>query len=77
MEELFEEALALCLDRVADGDSPSSCADSFPEFTTLLPLLQLAAELIALGRAEAESGRLIMVHGRPSRTTHGAGAAGE
>ncbi len=77
MEVLFEEALALCLDRVADGDSPASCAESFPEFTALLPLLQIAAELIAPGRAEAESGRLIMLHDRPSGTVRGVGAAGE
>jgi len=54
MEELFEEALALCLDRVADGDSPASCADDFPELQGLLPLLQLAAGLIALGRSRPE-----------------------
>lgn len=54
MEELFEEALALCLDRVADGDSPGSCADDFPELHGLLPLLQVAAALIALRRVQTE-----------------------
>ena len=52
MEELFEEVLALCLDRVADGDSPTSCAADFPEFADLEPLLQLADELAALPRRE-------------------------
>jgi len=54
MEELFEEALALCLDRVADGDSPANCADDFPELHGLLPLLQLAAALLTLGRTRTE-----------------------
>lgn len=53
MEELFEEVLALCLDRIADGDSPASCAADFPDFADLLPLLEIAAELMVLPRREA------------------------
>ncbi|MBA2450447.1 MAG: hypothetical protein H0V51_20725 [Chloroflexi bacterium] len=77
MEELFEEALALCLDRVADGDSPASCADDFPEFHGLLPLLQLAAELIALGRCRVEPGWLITSRHGPPRIVRGLGDWGE
>ena len=48
MEEVFDEVLAVCLDRVGDGDSAEACAAEFPEFPDLLALLQLATDLRAL-----------------------------
>ena len=48
MEEVFDEVLAECLDRVGDGDSAEACAAEFPEFPDLLALLQLATDLRAL-----------------------------
>ncbi len=45
--ELFEEVLAFCLDRLADGDAPEACAADFPEYPDLLLLLEIAAELRA------------------------------
>ena len=58
MEEVFEEVLALCLDRVSDGDSAEACAAEFPEFSDLLPLLQLATSLWSLPREEPSPGWL-------------------
>ena len=52
MEEVFEEVLALCLDRVVDGDSPAACAADFPDYPDLLPLLEFAGGLSALPRSE-------------------------
>lgn len=52
MQEVFEEVLALCLDRVADGDSPAACAGDFPEFPELVELLGIAAKLKDLPRPE-------------------------
>ncbi len=44
-EDLLAEVVALCLDRMEDGDSAEQCAADFPEFPDLLPMLQIAAEL--------------------------------
>ncbi len=54
MEEIFDEVLALCLDRVADGDDPATCAADFPEFPELLALLEPAAQLSSLPRPEPD-----------------------
>ena len=45
MDEMFEEVLAICLDRVTDGDSVASCVADYPECPDLEPLLELAAVL--------------------------------
>ena len=48
MDEMFEEVLAICLDRVTDGDSVASCVADYPERPDLEPLLELAAALTAV-----------------------------
>lgn len=45
MDAMFEEVLAICLDRLSDGDSVESCLADFPECPELEPLLELAAAL--------------------------------
>lgn len=45
MHVQFDEALARCLDRVVDGDSPTNRAARFPAFLDLLPLIDLAGGL--------------------------------
>lgn len=47
MDELFEEVLAICLDRLSDGDDVESCVADYPECPDLGPLLELAAGLSA------------------------------
>jgi hypothetical protein len=47
MDEMFEEVLAICLDRLSDGDDVASCVADFPECPDLEPLLELAAALSA------------------------------
>ena len=47
MDEMFEEVLAICLDRLSDGDDVESCVADFPECPDLQPLLELAAALSA------------------------------
>jgi hypothetical protein len=47
MDELFEEVLAICLDRLSDGDDIESCVADFPECPDLQPLLEIAAALSA------------------------------
>ena len=47
MDEMFEEVLAICLDRLSDGDSVESCLADFPECPELEPLLEIAAALSA------------------------------
>jgi hypothetical protein len=47
MDEMFEEVLAICLDRLSDGDDVESCMADFPECPDLQPLLELAAALNA------------------------------
>jgi hypothetical protein len=47
MDEMFEEVLAICLDRVSDGDSIESCVADYPECPDLQPLLEIAAALSA------------------------------
>ena len=48
MDEMFEEVLAICLDRLSDGDDVASCVADFPECPDLEPLLELAAALTAV-----------------------------
>ena len=45
MDELFEEVLAICLDRLSDGDTVEACMADFPECPDMRPLLDLAAAL--------------------------------
>jgi len=45
MDEMFEEVLAICLDRLSDGDDIASCVADFPECPDLEPLLEIAAAL--------------------------------
>ena len=45
MDEMFEEVLAICLDRLSDGDDVASCVSDFPECPDLQPLLEIAAAL--------------------------------
>jgi hypothetical protein len=47
MDEMFEEVLAICLDRLSDGDDVASCVADFPECPDLQPLLEIAAALSA------------------------------
>lgn len=49
MNDLFEEVLAICLDRLADGDTVADCVADFPECADLEPLLSLAAALSDVG----------------------------
>jgi hypothetical protein len=45
MDALFEEVLAICLDRLSDGDTIEACMADFPECPDMRPLLELAAAL--------------------------------
>src|SRR5688572_28893363 len=47
MDEMFDEVLAICLDRLSDGDDAESCVADYPECPDLQPLLELAAALIS------------------------------
>ena len=49
MIDLFDELLAICLDRLADGDTVADCVMDFPEVPDLGPMLETAAALMALG----------------------------
>jgi hypothetical protein len=49
MNDMFEEVLAICLDRLADGDTVAACVADFPECPDLEPLLSLAAALSDVG----------------------------
>ena len=55
MDEMFEEVLAICLDRLSDGDDLESCVADYPECPDLQPLLEIAA---ALSAAPADSRRV-------------------
>jgi hypothetical protein len=52
MDDLFEEVLAICLDRLTDGDAIESCVADYPECPDLRPLLELADALSAESRAD-------------------------
>ena len=56
MDEMFEEVLAICLDRLSDGDDVDACVADFPECPDLQPLLEIAAALTA---ASAENHRRV------------------
>ena len=66
MEEVFDEVLAVCLDRIVDGDSAEACAAEFPEFPDLLPLLQLANDLRSVPGSEGRLGWLDSASGHPA-----------
>jgi hypothetical protein len=51
MDEMFEEVLAICLDRLSDGDDVESCVADYPECPDLQPLLELAAALSSTSAA--------------------------
>jgi hypothetical protein len=57
MNEMFEEVLAICLDRLADGDSVAACVADFPECPELESLLELAASLSETGHARVKAER--------------------
>ena len=57
MNEMFEEVLAICLDRLADGDSVAACVADFPECSELESLLELAAALSETGHARVKADR--------------------
>jgi hypothetical protein len=54
-EDMFDEVLAICLDRLSDGDDIASCVADFPECPDLEPLLEIAAALTAC--ADDDAGR--------------------
>jgi hypothetical protein len=47
MDEIFEEMLAICLDRLSGGEDVDSCLADYPDCSDLRPLLEIAAALIA------------------------------
>lgn len=57
MNEMFEEVLAICLDRLADGDAVAACVADFPECPELEPLLELAAALSETANAQVQAER--------------------
>jgi len=54
MNDSFDEVLATCLDRLADGDSVQRCAADYPEHPELGPTLEVAELLMASRMAPAE-----------------------
>jgi hypothetical protein len=48
MDEMFEEVLAICLDRLSDGDDVEACLADYPECPDLGPLLEIAAALTTI-----------------------------
>ena len=52
MDAMFEEVLAICLDRLSDGDDVEACMADFPECPDMRPLLELAAALTDLSENE-------------------------
>jgi len=50
MNDLFDELLSICLDRLEDGDTVADCMADFPECSELKPLLETATALTALGQ---------------------------
>jgi hypothetical protein len=47
MDEMFDEVLAICLDRLSDGDDVEACVADFADCPDLQPLLEIAAALTA------------------------------
>ena len=56
LEDMFDEVLAICLDRLSDGDDIASCVADFPECPDLEPLLELAAALTTAADDDAGGG---------------------
>ena len=51
MDEMFEEVLAICLDRLSDGDTVANCVTDYSDCPDLEPLLEIAAALTATSEA--------------------------
>jgi hypothetical protein len=47
MDGIFEEVLAICLDRLSDGEDVDSCLADYPDRSDVRALLEIAAALIA------------------------------
>ena len=51
MSEMFDEVVAICLDRLTDGDTVDQCAADYPEIPELLETLEVAEFLMATSAA--------------------------
>jgi len=56
MTDLFEEVLAVCLDRLEDGDSVDQCVEEYSEFPDLRETLEIAEALRCLPAPAATRG---------------------
>jgi hypothetical protein len=54
MSEMFEEVVAICLDRLTDGDTVAQCAADYPECQDLRETLEVAELLMATAAERAE-----------------------
>ena len=53
MSEMFDEVVAICLDRLTDGDTVDQCAADYPEVPDLRETLEVAELLMARSAAQA------------------------
>ena len=53
MSEMFDEVVAICLDRLTDGDTVDQCAADYPEVPELRETLEVAELLMARSAAQA------------------------
>jgi hypothetical protein len=56
MDEMFEEVLAICLDRLSDGDTVAACVADYPDCPDLEPLLEIATALSTTSEADHRRG---------------------
>ena len=68
MDAMFDEVLAICLDRLSDGDDVEACMADFPECPDMRPLLELAMALNELAEAERNHPDLSPTWLKPRRT---------
>jgi hypothetical protein len=54
MNDTFDEVLAICLDRLTDGESVARCAADYPEHPGLGPSLEVAEALMRFAASNAE-----------------------
>jgi hypothetical protein len=54
MSEMFDEVVAICLDRLTDGDSIDQCVADYPECADLRETLEVAELLMAQSMLRAE-----------------------